>query len=130
MPLMQDCWFQSTSYLLLERCATHLLQRVQSTVVVASIFPGRRVRVLTYHATILACNSFPAPPFLPLMLLICHWYLDTLCILPSISCKSSERKEKTTPFGVNLMRSQVLYRAVQVQILIHLSRSLDKHIPS
>ncbi len=26
-----------------------------------------------------------------------------------------ERKEKTTPFGVNLMRSQVLYRAAQDQ---------------
>ena len=26
---------------------------------------------------------------------------------------SSNRKEKTTPFGVNLMRSQVLYRAAQ-----------------
>jgi len=25
-----------------------------------------------------------------------------------------KRKEKTTPFGVNLMRSQVLYRAAQV----------------
>ncbi len=27
------------------------------------------------------------------------------------------RKEKTTPFGVNLMRSQVLYRAAQVMDL-------------
>jgi len=26
-----------------------------------------------------------------------------------------KRKEKTTPFGVNLMRSQVLYRAAQEQ---------------
>jgi len=29
--------------------------------------------------------------------------------------KEKKRKEKTTPFGVNLMRSQVLYRAAQVQ---------------
>jgi len=28
--------------------------------------------------------------------------------------KGKERKERTTPFGVNLMRSQVLYRAAQV----------------
>ena len=28
--------------------------------------------------------------------------------------KEKKRKEKTTPFGVNLMRSQVLYRAAQV----------------
>ena len=27
-----------------------------------------------------------------------------------------KRKEKTMPFGVNLMRSQVLYRAAQVQV--------------
>jgi hypothetical protein len=27
--------------------------------------------------------------------------------------KEKIRKEKTTPFGVNLMRSQVLYRAAQ-----------------
>jgi len=27
--------------------------------------------------------------------------------------KRKERKEKTTPFGVNLMRSQVLYQAAQ-----------------
>jgi len=27
--------------------------------------------------------------------------------------KKKKRKEKTTPFGVNLMRSQVLYRAAQ-----------------
>jgi len=27
--------------------------------------------------------------------------------------KEKKRKEKTTPFGVNLMRSQVLYRAAQ-----------------
>jgi len=27
--------------------------------------------------------------------------------------KEKKRKEKTTPFGINLMRSQVLYRAAQ-----------------
>ncbi len=32
----------------------------------------------------------------------------------SSSCEKMERKEKTTPFGVNLMRSQALYQAVQV----------------
>jgi len=33
----------------------------------------------------------------------------------SIKCdmKRKEKEEKTTPFGVNLMRSQVLYRAAQ-----------------
>ncbi len=30
-----------------------------------------------------------------------------------IERKEKKRKEKTTPFGVNLMRSQVLYRAAQ-----------------
>ena len=30
--------------------------------------------------------------------------------------KEKKRKEKTTPFGVILMRSQVLYRAAQVQV--------------
>ena len=30
----------------------------------------------------------------------------------------ADRKEKTTPFGVNLMRSQVLYRAAQA-LLAH-----------
>ncbi len=29
--------------------------------------------------------------------------------------EKNERKEKTTPFGLNLMRSQVLYRASQAQ---------------
>jgi len=44
---------------------------------------------------------------------VCYSCLsEELCLGPSIdlSCK---RKEKTTPFGVNLMRSQVLYRAAQ-----------------
>jgi len=27
--------------------------------------------------------------------------------------KEKKRKEKTTPFGINIMRSQVLYRAAQ-----------------
>ncbi len=30
-----------------------------------------------------------------------------------VSMQILKRKEKTTPFGVNLMRSQVLYRAAQ-----------------
>jgi len=30
-------------------------------------------------------------------------------------CFKAARKEKTTPFGVNLMRSHVLYRAAQAQ---------------
>ena len=29
-------------------------------------------------------------------------------------CKKKKRKEKTTPFGVDLMRSPVLYRAAQM----------------
>ncbi len=29
--------------------------------------------------------------------------------------KEKKRKEKTTPFGVNLMRSQVLYRAARAE---------------
>ncbi len=33
-----------------------------------------------------------------------------------------KRKEKTTPFGVNLMRSQVLYRAAQVFAVYHLRK--------
>ena len=45
-------------------------------------------------------------------------------------CKA-DRKEKTTPFGVNLMRSQVLYRAAQEQqtanrmLLTHQSARAD-----
>ena len=35
--------------------------------------------------------------------------------------KEKKRKEKTTPFGVNLMRSQVVYRAAQVSCLTVLS---------
>ncbi len=31
-----------------------------------------------------------------------------------------KRKEKTTPFGVNLMRSQVLYQAAQIRKQYHL----------
>ncbi len=36
-----------------------------------------------------------------------------------------KRKEKTTPFGVNLMRSQVLYRAAQGDNGVPLSRSTE-----
>ncbi len=37
---------------------------------------------------------------------------------PSMHSHCAEkRKEKTTPFGVNLMRSQVLYRAAQIIVL-------------
>ena len=36
--------------------------------------------------------------------------LDCACKLQQVEKK---RKEKTTPFGVNLMRSQVLYQAAQ-----------------
>ncbi len=32
-------------------------------------------------------------------------------------CFKKKRKEKTTPFGINLMRSQVLYRAAQACLL-------------
>ncbi len=42
------------------------------------------------------------------------------CVLASVTpgflsfwSAEKKRKEKTTPFGVNLMRSQVLYRAAQ-----------------
>ncbi len=36
-----------------------------------------------------------------------------ICIEVQIKLHLQERKEETTPFGVNLMRSQVLYRAAQ-----------------
>ena len=38
-------------------------------------------------------------------------------VKPKSGCHegSQKRKEKTMPFGVNLMRSQVLYRAAQVE---------------
>ena len=42
--------------------------------------------------------------------------------LPHLGCDCmSERKEKTAPFGVNLMRSQVLYRAAQVCMSAYLN---------
>ncbi len=37
-----------------------------------------------------------------------------LAPLVSKLCWKEKRKEKTTPVGVNLMRSQLLYRAAQV----------------
>ena len=36
------------------------------------------------------------------------------CAFPT--CLEKKRKGKTTPFGVKLMRSQVLYRAAQVPV--------------
>ncbi len=38
--------------------------------------------------------------------------------------KEEKRKEKTTPFGVNLMRSQVLYRAAQGQAALLKGRTV------
>jgi len=38
-----------------------------------------------------------------------------MCILGWSEAHGKKRKEKTTPFGVNLMRSQVLYRGAQPQ---------------
>ena len=39
-------------------------------------------------------------------------------------CACRKRKEKTTPFGVNLMRSQVLYWAAQGYVLLLLLQHL------
>ena len=35
------------------------------------------------------------------------------CLLSRLLAEEKKRKEKTTPFGVKLMRSQVLYQAAQ-----------------
>ncbi len=44
---------------------------------------------------------------------------SVLCITTVIPAqKEKKEKEATTPFGVNLMRSQVLYRAAQVLLKI------------
>ena len=40
-------------------------------------------------------------------------YCVPWCRLYELSAKEKKRKEKTTPFGINLMRSQGLYRAAQ-----------------
>ena len=37
----------------------------------------------------------------------------TTTVMLNTAVQQKKRKEKTTPFGVNLMRSQVLYRAAQ-----------------
>ncbi len=70
----------------------------------------------------LICTQMPAlqVPFvmntvLPLLaaaLLLCCHYLDAE--LPATACCHEKKREKTAPFGVNLMRSQVLYQAAQV----------------
>ena len=45
--------------------------------------------------------------------------------------KKRKEKEKTTPFGVNLMRSQVIYRAAQVTLgYTSLYRHLKAHVTS
>ncbi len=48
---------------------------------------------------------------------------DTICRRQDLEKKKrkKKRKEKTTPFGVNLMRSQVLYRAAQGQDILLLT---------
>ena len=48
-----------------------------------------------------------------LAMLMYAWHLAEAPYAASLLEK--KRKEKTTPFGVNLMRSQVLYRAAQSQ---------------
>jgi len=62
-----------------------------------------------------------------------HWHAWTKCAARQewhysasrVNCGNIvERKEKTTPFGVNSMRSQVIYRAVQaVRLLYAVNRS-------
>ena len=46
-------------------------------------------------------------------------YLNITCVLHQVRAvfvpTNSRRKEKTTPFGIKLMRNQVLYQAAQVQ---------------
>jgi len=44
-----------------------------------------------------------------------HPHAVATCYLRSPKRKEKKRKEKTTPFGVNLMRSQLLYRAAKVR---------------
>ncbi len=41
-----------------------------------------------------------------------------------------KRKEKTTPFDANLMRSPVLYRAAQARVALHLilDTGAQKHV--
>ena len=41
------------------------------------------------------------------------WVLLLQQLTDSMQVTCKKRKEKTTPFGVNLMRSQVLYQAAQ-----------------
>jgi len=45
--------------------------------------------------------------------LIAGLYTTLMQLMTQLARKEKKRKEKTTPFGVNLMRSQVLYRAAQ-----------------
>jgi hypothetical protein len=47
---------------------------------------------------------------------VCHTTLSMHSLQQSAALAVKKRKEKTTPFGVNLMRSQVLYRAAQVRL--------------
>ena len=59
-----------------------------------------------------------ATAYIALLLLLCSSQLSMIVPAHSpwplrTSGKKRKRKEKTTPFGVNLMRSQVLYRAAQ-----------------
>ncbi len=45
----------------------------------------------------------------------CHSFLSSLCLsLVICYCCRQKRKDKTAPFGIHLVRSQVLHRAAQV----------------
>ncbi len=51
--------------------------------------------------------------------------VEKLFLDPSCTWTARKEKEKTTPFGVNLMRSQILSRAAQTWIAI---QSMSGHV--
>ena len=68
--------------------------------------PQQKFGIVSAFAQRYTCVSIPHDCF--------HKCTLRLQVGGKLSRKEMKRKEKTTPFGVTLMRSQVLYRAAQV----------------
>jgi hypothetical protein len=97
-------------------CHTHLLSlHFTNNHVTAEASPAS-VACGLCHTHI--CCHFTSPTnmsMLWIIQLVFHVVPVLLCHTHLLSEK--QRKEKTTPFGVNLMRSQILHRAAQVHLL-------------
>ncbi len=82
------------------------------------VCPGQQVKSCMYH------SQRPVNAFVTAAMLSAESIFQGNRSVHAEKEKKRKRKEKTTPFGVNLMRNHVLYRAAQGGQVMHVSQSM------